>query len=100
MRISALSAATVAKATRLDADYFTAPGIVAVDRIETLTRSGVDTFTIAEVGEVEHVTRFSGSWLPAKSPACPSCEPSTSSSTFLSLPTFSQKGERLISRLS
>ena len=71
MRISALSAATVAKATRLDADYFTAPGIVAVDRIETLTRSGVDTFTIAEVGEVEHVTRFKRVLAASEEPSLP-----------------------------
>lgn len=71
MRVSTLPAATVAKATRLDAGYFTAPGIVAADRMETLTRTGVETYTIEQVGEVEHVTRFKRVLAASEEPSVP-----------------------------
>lgn len=58
MIITTPSAATVAKASRLDASYFTAPGVVASTHLDALAAGGIETFTIGEVGEVEHVTRF------------------------------------------
>lgn len=58
MIVTAVPARAVARATRLDATYFTAPGVLANTRLETLSGSGAETFKIDDVGDVEHVTRF------------------------------------------
>lgn len=58
MIITSLPMAVIAAATRLDASYFTAPGVVAANRLDALAAGGTETFTIQDVGRVEHVTRF------------------------------------------
>ncbi len=58
MIISSLSSVSITRATRLDASYFTAPGVVATVRMDALTASGAEAFRIDDIGDVEHVTRF------------------------------------------
>lgn len=43
---------------RLDARYFTSPGVLANERLTLHSAAGVGIQTIREMGDVEHVTRF------------------------------------------
>lgn len=58
MIITSVPAASVAEAARLDAGYFTAPGVLSATRLETHVARGAETFAVTDVGDVEHVTRF------------------------------------------
>lgn len=71
MIITSPSAASIANATRLDASYFTAPGVMANLRLETLIAEGSDAFKIADAGEVEHVTRFKRVLAAPQEPSIP-----------------------------
>lgn len=58
MIIASPSAVAISQATRLDANYFTAPGVAAANRLDEIIAHGTETFRIDDVGDVEHVTRF------------------------------------------
>ena len=58
MIIATLAASAMAKAARLDASYFTAPGVAAAIKLDAFAANGGESFAIADVGDVEHVTRF------------------------------------------
>ncbi|MGY3262237.1 hypothetical protein [Frigoribacterium sp. 2355] len=71
MIITAPSATSIARATRLDASYFTAPGVITNIRLDRLVAEGSKTFKISDVGTVEHVTRFKRVLAAPKEPSVP-----------------------------
>ena len=71
MIITSSSAGSIAKATRLDASYFTAPGVVANIQLDKLLSEGTETFKIADAGDVEHVTRFKRVLAAPREPSIP-----------------------------